>query len=80
MDQAMAELSGGAEAEGRSSDPGRTPVPGADRARKYRRRSKLLGEYTKCLRREIHGTVGRSDLVDREICLLLDVLPCRKTT
>jgi RNA polymerase sigma-70 factor (ECF subfamily) len=59
---------------------GQTPVPGVERTRKSRRRDKLLGEYRKDLRREIHGTVGSPELVDREIRLLLDVLPCRKTT
>jgi RNA polymerase sigma factor (sigma-70 family) len=80
MDQAIAQLSGDDELPSRPSDSGAPPVPGADRTRKSRRKAELLGEYTKYLRREIHGTVGRTELIDREICLLLDVLPCRRTT
>jgi RNA polymerase sigma factor (sigma-70 family) len=80
MDEAVADLSGTAEPPDPAPASGRTPVPGAERTRKSRRKGKLLGEYTKYLRREIRGTVGRSDLIDHEICVLLDVLPCRKTT
>lgn len=75
--QAIDELSGTAERSRRASDAGSAPVPKAERVRKSKRKSGLLGEYRKYLRREIHGTVGKSELIDREICLLLDVLPCR---
>jgi len=80
MNEVTAELSGIAEPRDRASDPTRTPVPGSERTRKSRRKKELLSEYKKCLRREIHGTVGSPDLIDREIRLLLDVLPCPETT
>jgi RNA polymerase sigma factor (sigma-70 family) len=80
MNEAVAELSGCAAPRVRAPDSSRTPVPGSERTRKSRRKGELLDEYKKCLRREIHGTVGSPDLIDHEIRLLLDVLPCRETT
>jgi len=78
--EALAELSGTAERLPPISDGTRTPVPSAERTRKCRRKLELLEAYKRCLRREIHGTVGTPALIDEEIRLLLDVLPCRKTT
>ena len=80
MDETVAELSRAADRPSRAPDSSRSPVPNVERARKFRRRKELVGEYRKCLRQEIHGTVGSAALIDQEIRLLLDVLPCRKTT
>jgi hypothetical protein len=78
MDETLAELSG--EPRSPAKAAGRPPVPERERTRKHRRKRQLLDDYTQCLRREIHGTVDNSALIDREIRLLLDVLPCPEPT
>lgn len=80
MNEVVAELAGTSDRPIRAPDSSRPPVPNVERTRKCRRKKELVGEYRKCLRQEIHGTVGSPDLIDQEIRLLLDVLPCRKTT